>query len=84
MVRNAIEEGDSMRYSLILTDCSMPVMDGYQGSRMIRALLERHRLEELAEDDRPLESIEALINEEEEKEQDDSWQIPSSTRRLKN
>jgi|DEB0MinimDraft_12_1074336.scaffolds.fasta_scaffold42883_2 CheY-like chemotaxis protein len=28
-VRKAVEEGDKNRYSLILTDCSMPHMDGY-------------------------------------------------------
>jgi len=39
LVRNAIEEGESDRYALILTDCNMPVMDGYQASMEIRDLL---------------------------------------------
>jgi CheY-like chemotaxis protein len=29
LVRKALEECDNYRYSLILTDCSMPHMDGY-------------------------------------------------------
>jgi CheY-like chemotaxis protein len=29
LVRKAIQEKDADRYSLILTDCSMPFMDGY-------------------------------------------------------
>ena len=29
LIRKAIEENEVDRYSLILTDCSMPFMDGY-------------------------------------------------------
>jgi CheY-like chemotaxis protein len=35
-IQTAIEEDDPNRYSLILTDCSMPFMDGYESSKMIR------------------------------------------------
>ena len=40
LVRKAIEEFETDRYSLILTDCSMPFMDGYQASKKIRKLLQ--------------------------------------------
>ena len=29
LVEQAINEGDPNRYALILTDCSMPIMDGF-------------------------------------------------------
>ena len=32
LVKKAIQQGDVDRYSLILTDCSMPFMDGYEAS----------------------------------------------------
>ena len=38
-VKNAVEDGDYQRYSLILTDCQMPVMDGYEAIKHVRALL---------------------------------------------
>ena len=31
-VKKAVEEDDYQRYSLILTDCQMPIMDGYQAT----------------------------------------------------
>ena len=39
LVEKAIQENDINRYSLILTDCSMPFMDGYVASRNIRKLI---------------------------------------------
>lgn len=32
LVKSAIQDGDPLRYSLILTDCSMPFLDGYKMS----------------------------------------------------
>jgi len=32
LVKKAIAEGEPDRYPLIVTDCSMPFMDGYQSS----------------------------------------------------
>ena len=40
LIRKAIQENDINRYSLIMTDCSMPFMDGYQASKKIRNLLQ--------------------------------------------
>ena len=39
LIEQAIREGEPDRYSLIITDCSMPVMDGYESSRRIREAL---------------------------------------------
>lgn len=46
LIRKAIREGDVDRYSLILTDCSMPFMDGYEASKLIRLLIKEARNEE--------------------------------------
>ena len=46
-IRKAIEEDDVDRYSLILTDCSMPFMDGYEASNIIRRLLRQAKGKEL-------------------------------------
>jgi CheY-like chemotaxis protein len=35
---------ESKQYSLILTDCSMPVMDGYKSSSLIREFYEQEGL----------------------------------------
>ena len=37
-VQTAVNEGDPERYSLIFTDCSMPIMDGYEASRQINKI----------------------------------------------
>ena len=36
LMENAIRENDIDRYSLILTDCSMPFMDGYEATKRMR------------------------------------------------
>jgi len=41
LIQKAIHEGAPQRYSLILTDCSMPFMDGYEASKKIRDLLQQ-------------------------------------------
>ena len=46
LVQNAIREGDPYRYSLILTDCSMPFMDGYDATKKIRKLIRNYDEEE--------------------------------------
>ena len=38
LYQKAINEDCPDRYCLILTDCSMPFMDGYQASKRIKAL----------------------------------------------
>ena len=38
-IEKAVEQNDPQRYSLILTDCQMPVMDGYEAVKKVRNLL---------------------------------------------
>ena len=38
-VQKAVDEGDPYRYSLILTDCMMPFMDGYEAVKRVRKIL---------------------------------------------
>ena len=41
-VQKAVDEGDPYRYSLILTDCMMPFMDGYEAVKRVRSILKYH------------------------------------------
>ena len=40
LMQRAIDEGDPDRYGLILTDLSMPFMDGFEASRIMREIRE--------------------------------------------
>ena len=37
-IQKAIDENDPHRFSLILMDCNMPFLDGYQATKKIRKL----------------------------------------------
>ena len=54
LVQKAIDEGDPFRYSLIITDCSMPEMDGYDSTKAIREML---RYQEADEDQLSLKIV---------------------------
>ena len=41
-VQKAVDEGDPYRYSLILTDCMMPFMDGYEAVKRVRKILKEY------------------------------------------
>lgn len=38
-VQRAVDEGDPTRYSLILTNCMMPFLDGYEAVKRVRQIL---------------------------------------------
>ena len=44
LMEKAIKENCHDRYSLILTDCNMPFMDGYEESKRIRVIRKQYRL----------------------------------------
>ena len=46
-IERAINEGDPYRYSLVLTDCMMPFMDGYEASKRARKLLAPYKQHKL-------------------------------------
>ena len=44
-IKKAIDENEPLRYSLILMDCSMPFLDGYQATKKIRNLFLKLKIE---------------------------------------
>lgn len=42
-VQKAVDEDDPYRYSLILTDCMMPYIDGYEAIKRVRTILQPYQ-----------------------------------------
>ena len=38
IIKKAIDDGDYYKYSLILMDCNMPFMDGYEATKRIKKM----------------------------------------------
>lgn len=44
-IQQAIDENEPFRYGLILMDCNMPFLDGFEATKHIRQLFENHGID---------------------------------------